>query len=158
MDLLLIGKYVNTHGLKGEIRIISDFRFKSLIFQAGKIIYIGKDKNPFIIKKHRVHKNYDLVSFKNISNINEIEDLKNSLVYIDQSLFDFDIPPIETLIGYKIYFKKEFIGTVIDYYKEKAYDILVVSERRMKIPYIDVFIKEILKTEKKIYLKKKGVY
>ena len=33
MNLIYIGKLVNTHGLKGEVRIISDFKYKADIFK-----------------------------------------------------------------------------------------------------------------------------
>ena len=45
--MIRIGKYVNTHGIKGEIRILSDFSRKDLIFKKGFKIYI-KD-NEFVI-------------------------------------------------------------------------------------------------------------
>ena len=32
MDLIYIGKLVNTHGIKGEVKIISDFKFKNDVF------------------------------------------------------------------------------------------------------------------------------
>ena len=37
--MIKLGKYVNTHGIKGEIRILSDFSRKDLVFKNGfKII------------------------------------------------------------------------------------------------------------------------
>ena len=52
--MIKIGKYVNTHGIKGEIRILSNFSRKDLVFMPNKKIYI-KDKE-FIIDKYRHHK------------------------------------------------------------------------------------------------------
>ena len=49
MEFLRIGTYANTHGLKGEIKIISDLSDNVSVFDAGKIIYIGKNKTPFVI-------------------------------------------------------------------------------------------------------------
>ena len=46
--MLKIGKFVNTHGIKGEIRIKSDFSRKDLIFKKGNYIYINNKK--FLIK------------------------------------------------------------------------------------------------------------
>ncbi len=60
MDIY-IGKFVNTHGIKGEIRILSDVAYKKEIFQKGNKLYIGKNKTPFIIQNYRVHKNYDMI-------------------------------------------------------------------------------------------------
>ena len=35
-----LGKLVNTHGLRGEVKIISDFKYKDIIFKEGNTIYI----------------------------------------------------------------------------------------------------------------------
>ena len=36
MELVAVGKLVNTHGLKGEVKVKSDFERKELIFKKGK--------------------------------------------------------------------------------------------------------------------------
>ena len=33
MDKVYIGKVVNTHGIKGELRILSDFPYKDKVFK-----------------------------------------------------------------------------------------------------------------------------
>ena len=35
MDFVYIGELVNTHGLKGEVKIISDFKEKDKVFKVG---------------------------------------------------------------------------------------------------------------------------
>lgn len=37
-----VGKIVNTHALKGEVRIISDFEFKDRVFIPNNVLYIGQ--------------------------------------------------------------------------------------------------------------------
>ena len=32
-DFILIGKIVNTHGIKGEVKILSDFEYKERVFK-----------------------------------------------------------------------------------------------------------------------------
>ena len=44
MNYLCVGKIVNTHGIKGEVRILSKFKFKKEVFKVGNKIYIGNDK------------------------------------------------------------------------------------------------------------------
>ena len=39
-----IGQIVNTHGIKGELKIISDFKYKDKIFVKDFNLYIGKNK------------------------------------------------------------------------------------------------------------------
>ena len=44
MKFINIGKIVNTHGIKGELRILSDFKYKDKVFKKDFKFYIGKDK------------------------------------------------------------------------------------------------------------------
>ena len=47
-DFIYVGKIVNTHGLKGEIRILSDFEYKEKVFVPGMTIYIVRKKEPTV--------------------------------------------------------------------------------------------------------------
>ena len=47
MDLINMGKIVNTHGIKGEIRIISDFKYKNDVFKTDNIE--AENNNPSLI-------------------------------------------------------------------------------------------------------------
>ena len=84
MKYLYIGKLVNTHGIKGEVRILSKFRYKDKVFNKDFKFYIGKDKKEYIIESYRPHKNFDMFVFKGFNDINLIEHLKGSLVYINK--------------------------------------------------------------------------
>lgn len=128
-----IGKYVNTHGIKGEIRLISNFTRKDLVFVPNYKIYI--DNKEFIIIKYRTHKGYDMLTLNGINNINEIEYLKGNDVYIDE-INDTFID--ENLINYKISINNEEykIKDIIDNYMQK----LIVLENDKKIPYADDYI------------------
>ena len=42
MDYIKIGKIVNTHGIKGEVRLLSKFPYKDKVFVKDMIIYIDK--------------------------------------------------------------------------------------------------------------------
>ena len=39
-----IGKVVSTHGIKGEIKIISDFEYKDRVFVVGKKLIIDNNE------------------------------------------------------------------------------------------------------------------
>ena len=41
MNLIKIGHVSNTHGLKGEIRILSNFKFKDNVFKVSNKLYIS---------------------------------------------------------------------------------------------------------------------
>ena len=98
--MIYIGKYVNTHGIKGEIRIKSDFKYKDKVFFVGNTLIINNQE--FIINSYRRHKEYDMVSFKGITNINQIIDLKGSKVFVFNISLDDGEYLDSTLIGFSL--------------------------------------------------------
>ena len=145
--MIRIGKYVNTHGIKGEIRILSDFSRKDLIFKKGFKIYI-KD-NEFVINSYRKHKDYDMVTLEGINNINDIIDLKGNYVYIKREDINGFID--EDLYEYSVIIKdKEY--KIINIIENKAHKILVLNNNVM-VPYVKEFIEKKDDIEKKLYMK-----
>ena len=63
MKYIFIGRIVNTHALKGEVRIVSDFEFKDRIFKENTLLYIGENKDKEIIETYRKHKQFDMVKY-----------------------------------------------------------------------------------------------
>ena len=145
--MIRIGKYVNTHGIKGEIRILSDFSRKDLVFKKGFKIYI-KD-NEFVINSYRKHKDYDMVTLEGINNINDIIDLKGNYVYIKREDINSFID--EDLYEYSVIIKdKEY--KIINIIENKAHKILVLNNNVM-VPYVKEFIEKKDDIEKKLYMK-----
>ena len=154
MDYIYIGEITNTHGIKGEIRIISDFKYKNEVFKNGFNLYIGDNKIKQVINTYRVHKNYDMVTFVGINDINDVIDYKGMKVYIDRDELKIDGILDEDIIGMTVYSKEKEIGIVTDIMKSKAHDILVIEKdtNRYLVPYINEFIEDIDLTNKKIYI------
>jgi len=145
--MIKLGKYVNTHGIKGEIRILSDFSRKDLVFKSGFKIYI-KD-NEYVIKTYRKHKEYDMVTLEGIENINDIINLKGNIVYIKRNDIDGFIE--EDLFTYKVISNnKEY--KIIDMLDNKAHKILVL-ENNVMVPYVNEFIEKKDDRKKIIYMK-----
>lgn len=135
--MIYIGKYVNTHGIKGEIRIKSDFKYKDKIFFVGNTLII--DNQEFIINSYRRHKEYDMVSFKGITNINQIIDLKGSKVYVFNISLDDGEYLDSTLIGFKVYMNNIYKGDVLDIkYLNNSKKILVVNNKYVPFELVNV--------------------
>ena len=96
MDEVYIGKVVGTHGIKGEIRILSDFQFKDKVFVVGKKLII--DDREYVIRSYRKHKNFDMVTLDYYNNINEVFMRLVSIVFLITVI----------LIGLGIYFLIKF--------------------------------------------------
>lgn len=144
MEFYNIGKLVNTHGLKGEVRILSRFKHKDKIFKNGNLLYIGKDKKCFQIETYRKHKNFDMVVFKGYYDINLIEYLKGSFVYFNKEDLKLEKNTYLAidLIGFDVIIEDKNVGVVSTVIESNASEILVLDNNNM-IPYVDFFIKKV---------------
>lgn len=151
MNLIYIGKLVNTHGLKGEVRLISEFKYKDVVFKENNVIYIKQNK--YIIKSYRKHKMFDMLVLEGINTIEEALNLKGNKVYINKEDYVFDGYLNEEIIGLDVYDFDEYKGKVVDIYTAGNIELLVVSgKRRHMVPYRDEFIEKIDLENKKIYI------
>ena len=134
MEKVLVGKYVKTHGIKGEIKIKSNFKYKDRVFKVGNLIFIGEKE--FEITGYRIHQDYDMITLKGINDINEILLLKGSFVYFDKEKLNLEEKEyLDTdLINLDLYMKDRLIGKVQEIsYVTKAKKLLIVDNHY--IPY-----------------------
>ena len=114
MEYIEVGKIVNTHALKGEVKIKSYSNMDR--FNVGNTLYLGSDHIIVKVKSHRVKDDFDYVVFENYEDINLIEPFKNKFLYIKESdlePLDEDEYYIKDLIGLKVYNEnKEFRGII----------------------------------------------
>lgn len=152
--MVYVGEIVNTHGIKGELRIVSDFKYKDAVFVIGKKVYLGKRKQEAMIKSYRKHKNYDMVTFEGIENINDAIIFKSDDVFVKREDLNINGYVDEDLIGLKVYGSGELLGTIDNIIKNKQ-DILVIKNRKKThmVPFVDEFIENIDIENKRIDIK-----
>lgn len=147
---ILIGKVVSTHGIKGELKILSDFPYKDKVFIEGnKLIIDGKE---YTIKSYRVHKNFDMVTLDDYTDINEVLFLLKKDVYFSKeklSLNDNEVLD-EELIDFKVLTDDNKVGIIKEiFYASETNKILrVLFDKEVLIPYS--FIKKIDKANKEV--------
>lgn len=154
MTEIYLGKIVNTHGIKGEVRILSDFEYKSQVFKKDFPIYIGKTRKKEIISTYRKHKIFDMITVKGIDNINDILKYKGESIYIDRDDLQIDSYLDEDLIGFKVVIDDK-VGLLVDIIKTQYQKIIKISlnNKEHLIPFVDEFVKEIDLKNKKIKIK-----
>ena len=155
MDYVLIGKIVNTHGIKGELRLLSDFDKKDIVFKSNFNIYIGPTYIKETIKSYRHHKMFDMITLNGYNNINEVLKYKYMDVYVKRS--DLDLKEndylLEDLIGMKVIDNNEVIGKVIDYTQGSNVLLKVSGVKEFYIPLVDEYIINVDVKEKEIHTK-----
>lgn len=157
-----VGKIVNTHGVKGEVRVLSQTDFPEERYQVGSQLTVflnGKPPQPLTVKSHRKHKNFDLLLFEEYDDLTAVEPLKDGILKVAESQLS-PLPSDEyylyEIIGCTVYTTDgEEIGTVTEILTPGANDVWVVEDKRGKdilIPYIEPVVKQVQVKEKTILI------
>lgn len=154
MNLIYIGKIVNTHGIKGEVRLLSSFEEKDLVFKKNFKVYVGDEREELIINSYRPHKQFDMLTFKGINDINDVLKYKGKKLYINKDNLHLkeDEYLLEDLIGMNIICEGEALGVVSDIYEAPQGKLLYITfAKNYYIPYNNNYIKEIDVKKKEIH-------
>lgn len=153
MEKVFIGKIVNTHGIKGEIRILSDFPFKDKVFKINNKLII--DDKTYNINSYRVHKGFDMVTLDSYNNINDVLFLLKKDVYFDKdSLYLDDNEVLDSdLINYTVIFNDK-VGKITEIFMASPTNkiLRVLFDKEYLIPMNSPMLKKIDKENKKIFI------
>ena len=150
MSKLLIGKIVNTFGIKGELKIVTRFEMPEKAFVKGNKLFINN--TIYTITNVRFHHHNYLVELNNIKDINQIEHLKGYDVFFNEEDLNLsnDEYLISELIGYKVISNNDEIGQITDYDDNKINPLIKVNDK-FYIPLKGNYIIKIDKNKKEIY-------
>lgn len=152
MDLVYVGKIVSTHGIKGEIKIISDFTYKEKVFQPQNILII--DGENYEIKTYRHHKNYEMVTLNDYKDINEVLFLINKKVYFSKSALNLSKTEVldEDLITFKVLTNTGKEGIIKEIFLASPTNkiLRVMFDKEVLIPFNSPMIKKIDKEKKEL--------
>lgn len=143
-DYLRVGTYVNTHGIKGDIKVYPHTDDVSRFSDLDKVMLDTKDGLiTYEIQSVKYHKNMAIIKFKGIDNINDIEKYKGSDVLIERSQA---VPLNEgeyficDIIGAEVYTDTgEKLGFIKEVLQTGANDVYIVkkeSGKELLIPVI----------------------
>ena len=158
-----VGKLVNTHGVKGEARVVSKTDFREERYKVGNKLYLfmPDSNNPIelTVKTHRIHKSFDLVTFEGYENMNDIEKMKGGILKVPEGQLtelEEDEFYYHEIIGCTVTtLAGDEIGKVREILTPGANDVWVVQSRVGKdvlIPYIEDVVKKVDVKEKIIII------
>ena len=138
---LEIGQIVNTHGLKGDVRVdpwcdSPDFvcRFKTLYLKDGSTVKV---------ERARVQKNVAVLKLKGVDSIEQADLLRRTVLYIDRNDIELgeDVFFVQDIIGCEVRDAdtNELYGKVTDVLKTGANDVYQIENdgKTTLIPVID---------------------
>ena len=146
MNYFNVGKIVNTQGLQGEMRVLSVTDFAEERFKKGNTLALFDKKDLFVmdveIASHRKVKNFDIIKFKGMYHINDIEKFRDfSLKVAEENLSDLEDGEFyyHEIIGLEVYENDVLLGTIKEILQPGANDVWVVKrkgKRDLLLPYI----------------------
>jgi len=142
MDILEVGKIVNTHGLKGEVKVVPWTDYPE-VFEDIKNVSLKNGQN-FKIKGVKYQKNNIILKLSGIDTIEDAEKLKNSILFAEKTELG-ELPDgvyyVADLLGLRVKTDEgEILGTISDVINTGANDIYEVKREDKKpllIPVID---------------------
>ncbi len=146
-----IGKIVNTQGIRGEIRVLSNSDFKDIRFAVGNKLEakMRRESEMIEIEKHYTHKSFDIIKLKGYDNINDVLKFKNALL-LGEELNDEALGEgeyfVEQIIGLEVIDQDGNKVGVVKAINTQSYQKLLTIKTEGKdamIPYVDHFVKEI---------------
>lgn len=151
MNLLEVGKIVNTHGLRGEVKVIS-WTDSPEVFEDIDYVY-RKKKNEYErldIKNIKYQKGNLIIKFEQIKDIDEAQLYKNQVLYAEREMLG-ELPEgvyyIADLIGLDVVTDEgEEIGVINDVFNTGSNDIYEVKregKKNLLLPVIDEVVLDI---------------
>ena len=147
MEYLYIGKIVNTHGIKGEIRLLSKFKYKKRVLIKHFKVYIGPSKQEETINSYRPHKQFDMITLEGITNINDVLKYKGKPIYIKKEALKLEKDEYldEDLIGLNVIMNNQIMGQITKIEHDQYQDKIIVNKEGTNylVPYVYDIIKNI---------------
>lgn len=160
MKGILIGKIVNIHGIKGEVKAYPYTDDMDNITSKKELYFDKELNNKKKIKSCKIHKNMFVIKFDGIDTVESAESLRNKELYIPKKdISDLeDTYYIEDLIDAQVIDEESLniIGKITYVFNTGANDVYEVEtsdNKNIYLPAIKEVIRKVDITDKKIYVK-----
>jgi 16S rRNA processing protein RimM len=158
---LTIGIIANTHGIRGELKVVAKTDYPELRFakKAKMLLFPADGASPFEVEVERARdqKTVYIVKFTAFNNINEVEKYKGSLLRvsaIDQVKEEPNSFYFHEIIGCTVVDEEiGELGQVVDILTPGANDVWVVKRAKgsdVLIPYIEQVVLDVNVKDKRI--------
>lgn len=152
MNRLEVGKIINTHGLRGEVKAVTWTDYPE-VFEEIEYVWVKKKTGDerLDIKNVKYQKNNIILKLEQINSIEEAEKYKNLILLAGRE----QLPPlpdgmhyIVDLIGLEVYDEEngEKIGVIADVFNTGAndvYDVKREGKKNLLLPVIDECVRNI---------------
>ena len=142
-----VGQIVNTHGLRGEVKV-NPRTDAPEVFEIFEKLYT-EDGMEYKVKGVRYQKNCVLLKLSDVDDMNAAERMRNKVLYADRKIFD-DLPEgvylVADIIGLEVKDENTTYGKIADVITTGSNDVYEVKPpvgKSIFIPALKDVIKEI---------------
>ena len=148
-ELISIGKILNFHGIKGEVKVGFTSGREDFISNLKTVITAISGENITLTAESvRFHKQHALIKFKEINSVTDAEKYKGKDIFVPRSEVSENLSEneylISDLIGKEVYSSDdEKIGVITDVGNNNAGELLQIKDFKGDLHLIP-FVKEIV--------------
>ena len=155
MSKIVVGKIVNTFGLKGDLKVLPQDKIFDSISDL-KEFWIDGFENVFVCEKISYNGKFAKLKIVGYDDINLVLMFKNKDILIDEKnerkLGEDEYLTMD-IIGSKVFDKDKQIGEIVDVENFGATDILVLNleGREARVPFVQKFF-EVINPKEKLFV------
>lgn len=160
--LISVGKILNFHGIKGEVKV-GYTKGKEQLIESLEKVFIAKNgiQQEYSVASVRFHKQFALIKFEEINSINDVEEIKGLEIKIPKELAESELTEdeffVSDLIGSEVFnIDGEVIGFVKDVGTNGANEILEITdsnENNHLVPFVKELVPVVDLNKKQIVVK-----
>ena len=164
-DYIDAGRIVNTHGVRGEMRVKPLGDDAGFLSGFDTLYYDGEGQKPVRVVSARPHSNVTLLKLEGVDTMEKAESLRGRKLYISKA--QAKLPQgsyfVDDIIGLQVIDEAggEVLGTISAVQAYPANDVWFIrsGEREVLIPNIPTVVKKVCIQEGKVYIHKmKGLF
>ena len=149
--MIVAGKVLGSHHLKGEVKVISDLQNIEMLV-GNKVILELEDKQQKLLTVKKIVPlvaNKWIFTFEEIKNKQDTIEIRNAAIKVRRDIVGIgeDEYLVSDMLGFKVYDVKgdEYLGEITEIMDTAAHDIYVIESEDFEtmVPDVDVFIKNI---------------
>ena len=138
LEYIEAGEIVNTHGVRGEVKVLCWLDAPEMLCEFDRCRIAGKD---YEMESVRVQKTSNLVKLRGVDTMEDAQKLRGKVLELYREDTDDEVIFAAELVGVEVYAGGQCIGTireVLDYPGNSVY--VVRGEHEYMIPAVKQFI------------------
>ena len=132
------GEIVNTHGIRGEVKVMTWLDDPEMLCEFDRCRIDGKE---FTMEQVRVQKTCNLVKLQGVETMEDAQKMRGKVIELYREDIDDEVIFAAELKGVEVFCEEENIGKIVDVLDYPSHSVYVVKGKyEYMIPAVSAFI------------------